>query len=170
MPGRRLELAKQMIKLSDAIEATIPFGALEVNLTNVMRHPDSRTAEFMIILHSRNLDFLPTENGKGSVPLIVAAASLNNDRYILASRIERATLETTTQDPARLPTVATHFPIVVSYPKRTRTIRVVVEDQNGGRIGTAELDRKLIDAAPEGPSPEPQLAPPPDHVAKQNQE
>jgi hypothetical protein len=135
-----------------------------------MRHPDSRTAEFTFVLHSRNLDFLPTEDGKDSVPLTVAAASLNNDRYVLASRIVRTTLSTANQDLTKLPILASHFQIVVPYPKRTRTIRVVVEDQNGGRIGTAELDRKLIDAAPEGPSPEPQLAPPPDHAAKQNQE
>jgi VWFA-related protein len=160
---------QRMIKLSDAIEAAIPFEALEVNLANVIRHPDSRTAEFTVIVHSKNLDFLPTEDGKDSVPLVVAVASLNNGRYILASRILHTTLSTTTQDPARLPAVASHLQIVVPYPKRTRTIRVVIEDQNGGRIGTAELDRKLIDAAPEGPSPEPQLAPPPDHAARQNQ-
>jgi len=160
---------QRMIKLSDAIEAAIPFEALEVNLANVIRHPDSRTAEFTVIVHSKNLDFLPTEDGKDSVSLVVAVASLNNGRYILASRILHTTLSTTTQDPARLPAVASHLQIVVPYPKRTRTIRVVIEDQNGGRIGTAELDRKLIDAAPEGPSPEPQLAPPPDHAARQNQ-
>ena len=160
---------QRMIKLSDAIEAAIPFEALEVNLANVIRHPDLRTAEFTVIVHSKNLDFLPTEDGKDSVSLVVAVASLNNGRYILASRILHTTLSTTTQDPARLPAVASHLQIVVPYPKRTRTIRVVIEDQNGGRIGTAELDRKLIDAAPEGPSPEPQLAPPPDHAARQNQ-
>ena len=59
---------QQMIKLADAIQAAIPFDALEVNLTNVIRHPDARTAEFTVVLHSRNLDFLPTENGKDSVP------------------------------------------------------------------------------------------------------
>ncbi len=150
---------QQMIKLADAIQAAIPFDALEVNLTNVIRHPDARTAEFTVVLHSRNLDFLPTENGKDSVPLTVAAASLNNGRSILASRIVRTTLTTTTQDLARLPAVVSHFPVVVPYPKRTRTIRIVVEDQNGGRIGTAELDRKSIDAAPDAPTPEPQLAP-----------
>ena len=144
---------QQIIKLADAIQAAIPFDALEVNLANVVRHPDSRTAEFTVVLHSKNLDFLPTQNGKDSVPLTVAAASLTNDRNILASRIEYTTLSTSTLDPARLPTVATHFPIVVPYPKRTRTIRVVVEDRNGGRIGTAELDRKSIDGAPEAPTP-----------------
>lgn len=152
---------QMMIKLSEAVQAAIPFNSLEVSLTNVVRHPDSRTAEFTVILNSRNLDFLPTENGKNSVSLIVAAASLNGDRYILASRVQHATLETTTQDSARLPTVATRFQIVVPCPKRTRAVRIVVEDQNSGRIGTAELDRKSIDAAPEAPTPEPRLVPKP---------
>jgi hypothetical protein len=94
------------------------------------------------------------------VSVIVAAASLNNNRNILASRIQHAMLVTTTQDPARLPTIASRFQLTVPYPSKARTIRVVVEDQNGDRIGTAELDRKLIDAAPEAPSPEPQLVSP----------
>ncbi len=152
---------QQMIKLSEAVQAAIPFNSLSVNLTSVVRHPDSRTAEFTVMLHSRNLDFLPTEDRKESVPLIVAAASLNNDRYILASRVARTTLQAPSQDLAILPTVATRLKLVVPYPKRTRTIRVVVEDQNGGRIGTAELDRKSIDAAPEAPAPAPKIVPRP---------
>lgn len=160
---------QQMIKLSDAIHAAMPFNSLSVSLANVVRHPDSRTAEFTVILHSRNLDFLPTEDGKESVPLIVAAASLGNDRYILASRVQHTSLTTANQDLARVPIVASHFQITVPYPKKTRTIRIAIEDQNGGRIGTAELDRKLIDAAPESPSPEPQLvSPTPGRIAAQN--
>jgi len=150
---------QQMIKLADAVQAAIPFNSLSVDLANVVRHPDSNTAEFTVVLHSRNLDFLPTEDGKEDVPLIVAAASLNSARYILASRIARTTLQTPSQNLAELPIVATRFKIVVPYPKRTRTVRIAVEDQNGGRIGTAQLDRQLIDAAPEAPTPEPQLAP-----------
>ena len=150
---------QQMIKLADAIQAAIPFNSLGVSLANPVRHPDARTAEFTVILNSRNLDFLPTEDGKERVSLIVAAASLNNDRYILASRVERTTLQTASQDLTRIPIVVSHFQIVVPCPKRTRTVRVVIEDQNGGRIGTAELDRKFIDAAPEAPTPEPQLVP-----------
>ncbi len=162
---------QQMIKLADALQAVIPFDALEVNLAKVIRHTDSRTAEFTVVLHSKNLDFLPTENGKDGVPLVVAAASLNDNRFILASRVQRTTLETASQGLARLPIVATRFQIVVPYPKKTRTIRVVIEDQNDGRIGTAELDRKRIDAAPEGPSPEPQLMSPiTSHAAVQNHE
>lgn len=153
------ERQQQMIKLSEAVQAAIPFNSLSVSLTSVVRHPDSRSVEFIGVLNSRNLDLLPDEDGKYSVSLIIGAASLNNDRYILASRVQRGTLVTTTQDHARPPVVATRFKIVVPYPKRARTVRIVVEDQNNGRIGTAELDRKSIDAAPEAPTPEPQLAP-----------
>jgi VWFA-related protein len=151
---------QQMIKLSDAVQAAIPFNSLSLSLTRIVRHPDSRTTEFTVNLNSRNLVFLPAEDGKYTVSVIVAAASLNNNRNILASRIQHAMLVTTTQDPARLPTIASRFQLTVPYPSKARTIRVVVEDQNGDRIGTAELDRKLIDAAPEAPSPEPQLVSP----------
>jgi VWFA-related protein len=153
------ERQQQMIKLSDAVQSAIPFNSLSINLTNAVRHPDARTAEFTVTLNSRNLNFLPTEEGKESVPLVVAAASLNHDRYILASRVQHTALVIPTRDLANLPIVATHFQIVVPYPRKTRSIRIAVEDQNGGRIGTAEVDRKLIDDAPEAPSPEPQLVP-----------
>ena len=93
--------------------------------------------EFTVFLHSINLDFLPTEDGKDSVPLVIAAASLSNDRNVLASRVQHTTLTTASQDLTRLPIVASHFQrLVVPFPKRTRTIRIAIEDQNGGRIGT----------------------------------
>ena len=40
-------------------------------------------------------------------------------------------------------------------------IRVVVQTVNDGRIGAVELDRKIIDNAPEAPTPEPKLIPQP---------
>jgi VWFA-related protein len=165
------ERQQQMIKLSDAVQAAIPFNSLSVSLTSIVRHPDSRTAEFTVNLNSRNLVFLPADDGKYTVSVIVAAASLNDNRNILASRIQHAMLVTSTQDPARLPTIASRIQLTVPYPRKARTIRVVVEDQNGGRIGTAEVDRKSIDAAPEAPSPEPKLVPTsPVHAAAQSHE
>jgi len=42
---------------------------------------------------------------------------------------------------------------------------VVMEDQDGGRIGAADLDRKTIDAAPATETRVPQLnRRPPDHA------
>jgi hypothetical protein len=44
-----------------------------------------------------------------------------------------------------------------AVPRKTRSVRVVVETEGGGRIGGADLDRKTVDAAPEAPTPNAQL-------------
>jgi hypothetical protein len=51
----------------------------------------------------------------------------------------------------------THLQLTVRIPPKTKSIRVLTETANGGRIGSAGLDRKAIEAAPAMPSPEPQL-------------
>ena len=89
----------------------------------------------------------------------MAAASLNNGRSILASRIVRTTLTTTTQDLARLPAVVGHFPVVVPIPREPEPFESLWKTRTAVAVGTAELDRKSIDAAPDAPTPEPQLAP-----------
>jgi hypothetical protein len=40
--------------------------------------------------------------------------------------------------------------VSIPVPRKTRSGRVVVETEEGGRIGGADLDRKAIDAAGEG--------------------
>jgi hypothetical protein len=63
---------QQMIKLAEAVQSTIPFVALNVSLSGVVRHPDTRTAEFTVELKSKNLSFEPSDDGKGVARLIVA--------------------------------------------------------------------------------------------------
>ena len=144
-----------MINLAEAARSTIPFTAFDVNISDVLRHPDSRTAEFTVQLKSKNVTFLPTDDGKNSANLILAAASLNTDQRILASRIHTLTL--LTQDMRPLPDVVSSFQLTIPVPRKTRRVRVVIENEDGGRIGTADLDRKTIDAAPATPTSEPQL-------------
>ena len=105
----------------------------------------------------------------GNQSLEVVQGYTRSRSSLLCALDQRRTLETTAQDAAKLS--ANWMQVAVPYPKRTRTIRVVVEDQNGGRIGTAELDRRMTDAVPEGSTPEPLLAPTaPIHGAPQNHE
>jgi hypothetical protein len=63
-----------------------------------------------------------------------------------------------------LPKLATAAPIPVSFtlriPKRAKSVRVVMASETGNRIGTAEVNRKAIDAAPAEPTPLPQLSGP----------
>jgi hypothetical protein len=144
-----------MAKLAEAVQATIPFHALDVSLSDVVRHPDSQTAEFTVQLKSKYLTFLPADDGKDAAKLIVTAASLNEDGRIVASKVETATL--LAHDSAPLPEVVSRFQLIVRVPRQTRRVRVVMEDQDGGRIGAADLDRKTIEAAPASETPAPQL-------------
>jgi VWFA-related protein len=48
---------QQQIKLAEAVESTIPFDALDVSLSGVVRHPDSETAEFTRAIEIRELRF-----------------------------------------------------------------------------------------------------------------
>jgi VWFA-related protein len=146
---------QKMIKLAEAVHATIPFNALDVSLSDVVRHPDSQTAEFTVQLKLKNLTFLPADNGKDAAKLIVTAASLNEDGRILASKAETATL--LVHDSAPPPEVTSRFQLIIRVPRETRRVHVVMEDQDGGRIGAADLDRKTIEAAPATETPGPQL-------------
>lgn len=146
----------RMNKLAEAVGSTVPFNALDVSLSDVVRHPDSQTVEFTVQLKSKNVTFLPADgDGKSDAKLILAAASLNEDARIVTSKVETVIL--LAHDAARLPEVASRFQLMIRVPRHTRRVRVVMEDEDGGRIGAADLDQKTIAAAPATETPLPQL-------------
>jgi VWFA-related protein len=146
-----------LVNLSEAARSTIPFESLGLTIEGVVRHPDTGTAEFTVLLASRNIDWQSEEDGKSSVELLVAAASLTERREFLASRMEAFKASANNQDPTRLSNAVTRLPLTIKIPRKTRSVRVVIQTANTGRIGAVELDRKIIDAAPEAPTPMPQL-------------
>jgi VWFA-related protein len=148
---------QEMIKLSEAVQSTIPFDALDLSLSGVVRHPDTGTAQFTVKVKSKNLTFEPAQAGQGIAHLTLAAASLNQYGNILASRRQTVTLVAHSLDPARLPDVASQFSFTIRVPRKTHRVRVIIQSEDGGRIGSAELDRKTIDAAPETETPRPEL-------------
>jgi VWFA-related protein len=137
----------------DAARAVIPFTALDVKITHLVRHSDSRRVEFVVELRSKALGWHPATDGRSSANLTVVAASLSDRRQIIASRVDRATLSVPTQDPVRLGQEIARFPLSVRMPKKTKSIRVVLQTEEAGRIGSADLDAAAIEAAPEVASP-----------------
>jgi len=133
------------------------FESLEVTIEDLVRHPDTGTAEFTVLLTARNLDWQSTEDGKSRVELFLAAASLDGRRDFLASRLESLTATASNQDSTRLARTVTRMPVTIRIPRKTKSLRVVLQTAANGRIGTAELGRKTIDNAPEAPTPEPKL-------------
>lgn len=150
---------QRMIKLAESLQAVIPINSLDVSTGAILRHSDTKSVQITILIKSKNLDFLPDESSKNSDRLLVAAASLDGSRRILASRLQQTNLETAITDASKLPKFAAQFPITVPFPRRAKSIRIVIEDENGGRIGSAELDKSSVDIAPEAPSPGPELVP-----------
>jgi VWFA-related protein len=151
---------RTMMNLAEAARSTVPYTALDVSLSGIVRHPDTRSAGLTVQLKLDNLDWLPTDDGRSIANLILAAVSLSGDSDILASKMERVTVWSTTQDPTRRKESVTKLPITIRIPRKTKSVRVIMETEQGGRIGAADLERKTIDAAPAASTPTPQLKAP----------
>jgi len=162
-PDKKAAAGRQqtMVELSEAAQSTIPLDSLGVRIEDIVRHPDTGTAELTIALSPRNLDWHPADDGKSSVDFLLAAASLNGERNFLASRLESFTVVANNQDAAQLATTGARWPVTIRIPRKTKSVRVVIQTVGNGRTGAVELDRKTIDAAPEAPTPEPKLIPQP---------
>jgi VWFA-related protein len=146
-----------MVNMTEAARSTIPFKSLNVMIEDLVRHPDTGTADFTVLLTAQKLDWQSTEDGKSRVELSLAAASLDGRRELLASKLEGVTATANNQDATRLAKTVTRVPMTIRIPRKTKSLRIVLQTAANGRIGTAELDRKTIDNAPEEPTPEPKL-------------
>jgi VWFA-related protein len=148
---------QMMVNLSEAARSSIPFESLWVTLEHFVRHPDTGTAEFTVLIGARNLDWQPADDGKSSLDLFLAAASLSESRDVLASKLEEVPATANNQDATRLAKTEVRLPMKIRIPGKTQSVRVVIETASNGRTGTIELDRKTIDAAPAALTPEPKL-------------
>jgi VWFA-related protein len=147
-----------MQSIAEAARSTIPFGALHVTISDLVRHPDTQTAQFTARIPPKDLNWMPGDPGRSSTYVVIAAASLTDDRAVLTSRVQQMSVTVNTQaltQPKPGETVA--VPLTLRIPKKAKSVRVVMESETGGRIGTAEVSRKAIDAAPAEPTPQPKL-------------
>lgn len=148
---------QMMVGLVEAARSTILDKALDVSLSNVVRHPDTGTAGFQVHLKVKNLDWVPASDGRSSANLIVAGMSLSGDEQILASRLERVTVWS--KDPNGDTESVITLPLTIRIPRKTKRVGVLMETERGGRIGAADMDRKTIDAASAASTLDPALAP-----------
>ena len=147
---------RAMWNLAAAVQSRVPFDALGVSIGGVVRHPDARAVELRVVIQPKDLEWLADSDGKNSLDLVLAAASMNGRRDILASRMQHWRLESP-MSLEQLKTKALAMKVTLRVPKRTASVRVVVQATAGERMGTAEVTRKTIDAAPAEPTPQPQL-------------
>jgi VWFA-related protein len=149
---------QMMQNLAEATRSTIPFGALHVTISDLVRHPDTQTAQFRVLVPPKDLNWMPGDEGMSSANVVIATASLTDDRRVLTSRVQQMAVTASTQDLANLKAgELVPVSLTLRIPKKAKSVRVVMEAETGGRIGTAEVSRKAIDAAPEEATPAPKL-------------
>jgi VWFA-related protein len=146
-----------MVDISEAAQSAIPFHALTLAAADVVRHPDSNSAEVSVILRSKNINWQPAENGKSSADIAFATVALSGRREILASKVQGLTILLNTQDPQLLSKSSSLLSVTIRVPHDTRSVRLVVRTADDGQIGTLDLDRKTLDAAPASPTQNPPL-------------
>ncbi len=149
------------INLVGAVRSSIPFAAFDMTIDQVVRHPDTDSVGFTVVLKSRNVSWQDQNDGKSIAHFVLLAASLNSHRDILASRLQSMSATASTQDSALRSKLASRLPIVIRFPRKARGVRVIVEMADGGRMGAVEISRKTFEAAPIAPTPEPQTTPHP---------
>jgi VWFA-related protein len=146
-----------MSEISEAAQSSVVFDGLGLSIVHVVRHPDNSTAEVTVMLKSTHLRWQTADDGASGANITVAAVSLSGGREILASKLEKLTVLSNTQDAARLAQSDTLLTVTIPLPRHTASVRVVIRTDDGGQVGTVELDHETLAAAPESRSPEPQL-------------
>jgi VWFA-related protein len=146
-----------MDEISEAAQSSVTFDALGVTVVKVVRHPDHSSAEVTVMLKSTHLRWQAANDGASGANITVAAVSLSGRREILASKLEKLTVLSNTQDAARLAQSDTLLTVTIPLPRHTASVRVVIRTDDGGQVGTVELDHETLATAPESRSPEPQL-------------
>ncbi len=148
-----------MMALAAAVRSDVQFSNIGVAIGKVVRHPDTGTATLTVQLKVKSLNWLATGDGKSTTNLTLAAASLNGQREIEASRMVSFTLDSNIANPRQGPDEVADYQLTLRVPRKTRFLRVIAEDKDGNRMGSAELTSKQLAASAEAPTPAPQLAP-----------
>jgi VWFA-related protein len=148
--------SQMLASLSEALSATIPLSGLHPSLVSILHHPDTSTADFTLQILSRSIQWTTNPDGSNSSMVVLAGSSLSARRDFLASHIQEYEL---TIRPPQHPAPQVHGTLTLRLrvPRKTQSVRLAVQTEDGHRIGTVDVARKAIDAAPEAPTPEPQL-------------
>ncbi|MGC2404223.1 MAG: hypothetical protein WA510_30805 [Acidobacteriaceae bacterium] len=109
----------------------------------------SRTADFNLILQSKDLEWKAAGDSKSKADLILTAASIDKRGDVLVWGREYLTITVDTEDPAKLPMANARFSSKVKIPSDTNKVRFLIQSADEREIGSIEVDRKTIYAASE---------------------
>lgn len=150
-----------LYNIAEAVQTNVPFTGLGVTVDKIVRHHDTNSAEFTVDVSMKNADWTPRADGESGADIGFAGASLSGRQYVLSSKTEAFTMSNASLDPHHLEKLHAKLSMTLRIPRNTRSVRIVVGTLVGGRLGAVDIDRKMIDTAPDLPTPEPKLIPQP---------
>ena len=107
----------------------------------------SQTADFTLILPSKDLDWKVAESGKSKADLILITAILDKRGDVLVYDREPRTITADTEDSAKLAMAATRLLAKVKIPAKTNKVRFLIQSLDERELAAFEVDRKTIYAA-----------------------
>jgi hypothetical protein len=107
----------------------------------------SQTADFTLMLQSKDLDWKVAGNGKSKADLVLISASLDKSGDVLVYEREPRTITADTEDAVKLAMANTRLLAKVKIPAKTNKVRFLIQSVDERDIGAFEIDRKTIYAA-----------------------
>lgn len=154
--GDSIDPAQQLyLSLAQAAQTTFPYSQLRVSLDRVVRHSDSSTVDLTLRIQPSHLTWQVQPDGHHIATVTLVAVSLNGRRSFLSSIVRGLGIE---GPAARWETAPIEpFHVVLRIPSKMSEVRIVVADDRTQALGSIDLSRKSIDAAPSEPTPVPTL-------------
>jgi hypothetical protein len=124
-----------------------------VTIESLVLNTSSRTADFTLMLQSKDLDWKVAGNGKSKADLILIAATLDKRGDVLVWSRESRTVTADTEDAVKLAVANTRLSAKLKIPAKTNEVRFLIRSAGEREIGAFDVDRKTIYAvaAPELP-------------------
>ena len=137
------------VNLATAAIASIPYSGLTVTVQKVVRHSGSRSVAFTALVKGGELKWEPMGDGRFQTKVVFAAASVSGSQGLLASILKRGQYTAETDSPQKWGNRKLAIPMRVSLPRGTDHVRVMVEVDPDARVGTADIGKAELKAAPE---------------------
>jgi hypothetical protein len=107
----------------------------------------SRTADFTLMVQSKDLDWKVAGNGSSKADLILITASLDKRGDVLVYERESRSITADTEDAVKLTMANTPVSVKVKIPTKTNKVRFLIQSADEQEIGAFEVDRRTIYAA-----------------------
>jgi VWFA-related protein len=144
---------QQIIKLGTAARSTIPMTGIPLKVSRIVRHPDAQTVEVSFLVPAAKLRWQPGDPGTSRATIRLAAAGFSRSPHPVVWKVEDFGLKTGTVDPQQLAKGIVPVSFTVAYPAKLNRMRILLEPDDQGEIGSLDLSRKEIEVAQALPTP-----------------